>query len=119
MSKMFPGERGELKNPWIGRGSRKSKSQWTGSIRIQIFSWRRLCDCDPDDEREDGDAVGGDRRVGKGDRDCGQGTGRGDNDRNDNRCVEGRLSFYFERKFHAKKLRKGGNCIKKCKECAG
>ncbi len=32
-----PGERGELKNPWTGRGSRASKSQQTGSIRIHVF----------------------------------------------------------------------------------
>jgi hypothetical protein len=32
-----PEERGELKNPWNGRGSRASKSQWTGSIRIHFF----------------------------------------------------------------------------------
>jgi hypothetical protein len=32
-----PGERGELKNPWIGRGSRASKSQQMGSIRIHFF----------------------------------------------------------------------------------
>ncbi len=30
-------ERGELKNPWNGRGSRASKSRRTGSIRIHFF----------------------------------------------------------------------------------
>jgi hypothetical protein len=32
-----PGERGELKNPWTGRGSHASESQRTGSIRIHFF----------------------------------------------------------------------------------
>jgi hypothetical protein len=65
---------------------------------------RRLRDCDPDDEHEDGDAVGDNRRVGKGDHNHGQSTGRGDNNRDDNRRIESRLSFYFERKFLAQML---------------
>jgi hypothetical protein len=72
-----------LNNPWTGRGSCTSKIQWTGSIRIHDLG-RRLCDHDPDDECEDSDAVGDNGRVGKGDRNHGQGTStRGcDNNRN-------------------------------------
>jgi hypothetical protein len=36
-----PRERGELTNPWTGRGSRASKSQWTGSIRIHCVCFFR------------------------------------------------------------------------------
>jgi hypothetical protein len=60
-----------------------------------------------------GDVVGGDGQVGKGDRDRGQGTGRGDDARNDNRRVEGRLIFYFEREFHAQKLWQRGTLHQK------
>jgi hypothetical protein len=86
-----------------------------GSIKIHDLG-RCLGDRNPDDERKDGDAVGGNGQVGKVDRNLGQGTGGGDNNRNDNFRMECRLSFNFECKFHAGK---GGNCIKNCKECAG
>jgi hypothetical protein len=84
-----------------------SKSQWTGGIRIHDLG-RHLCDRDSDDERKNGDAVGGNGRVGKGDYDRGQGTERGDNNRDDNCRVESRLSFNFERKFHSQMLQRRG-----------
>jgi hypothetical protein len=114
-----PGDRGELNNPWTGQGSHASESQWTGSIRIHDLGRRlRDHDHDPDDEREDGDAVGGDGWAGKGDRDRGQGAKRGDDDRDDNRCVESRLSFNFERKFHAQMLwQRGKLCQKSQRVC--
>ncbi len=90
----IPGDRGELNNPWTGRGSCTSKIQWTGSIRIHDLG-RRLHDRNPDDEHKEGDSVGGDGRLVKGDHDPGQGTKRGDNDHDDNPCVESRLSFNF------------------------
>ncbi len=74
---------------------------------------RHLCDRDLDDECKDSDAVGGNGRVGKGDRDRGQSTGRGDDDRNNNRGVESRLSFYFEREFHAQMLQQRGKLHQK------
>jgi hypothetical protein len=98
-----PGERGELKNPWTGWGSCESKSQWMGSIRIHDLR-RHLCDRNPDDEHKDGDSVGGNRWAGKEDPNHGQGTGRGDDDRDDSRRMEGRLNFYFEHEFHAQML---------------
>ncbi len=60
----IPMDRGELKNPWSNHGSCASESQWTGSIRIHDLG-RCLCDRDPDDEREEDDAVGGNGRVGE------------------------------------------------------
>jgi hypothetical protein len=82
------------------------------SIRIHDLG-RRLRDRDPDDHHKDGDAVGGNRQVGKGDRNHGQGTGRGDNNRDDNRHVESRLSFNFEHKFHAQMLQQRGKLRQK------
>ncbi len=89
-----------------------SKSQWLGSIRIHNLG-RHLCDHDPDDERKDGDAVGGNKQVGKGDRDRGQGTGRGDNNCNDNCRVESRLSFNFKREIPAQILQQRGQLHQK------
>ncbi len=51
--------------------------------------------------------------MGKGDRNCGQGTRRGDDDHDDNRSVEGRLSSFFECEFHAQKLRQKGKLHQK------
>ncbi len=61
-----------------------------------VLFGRHLCQYKPDDKSECGDAVDGNGQVGEGDCYRGQGTERGDDDRNDNCHMESRFCFNFE-----------------------
>ncbi len=117
----IPRDGGELKNPWTNqRGWMCIDRQREGNTSVQGIRihnngllWGSLCQCHPDDEGKDGDAVDGNGQAIKRDHDRSQSTRRGEHNCDDYCRVESRLSFNFERKFHARSVRRRGKLRQK------